>query len=329
MEMEQVKQIKHHFSRLGLMYFFGTLVIIGVQTAAIFIMQAAAPELLADNDLYLIATMLPMYLIAMPVAGLLIRTVPAEPVQKRSMPFGRWLVAFMMCYSIMYLSNIIGNMLTTLIGAVKGAPVNNAILQIASGISPWVSILIMVICAPIAEEFIFRKLLIDRCVRYGEGCSVILSGVMFGLFHGNLNQFAYAFTLGAFFGYIYVKTGKIIYTIAMHMVINFLGSVASLALLQFSGYEQMMSLADDPGALTAYVADHLPQLMVFILYFVFILGLTIAGIVLLIVNAKKFTTYPGEIILPKGHRFSILFLNVGMILFSAFWIIQIIIQLFR
>ncbi len=329
MEMEQVKQTKRHFSRLGLMYFFGTLVIIGVQMAAIFIMQAAMPDLLTDNDLYLVATMLPMYLIAMPVAALLIRTVPAESIQKRNMSVGQWLVAFMMCYAVMYLSNIIGNVLTTLIGSIKGAPVNNTIIDIASGISPWASILIMVLCAPIAEEFIFRKLLIDRCVRYGEGCCVVLSGVMFGLFHGNLNQFAYAFTLGAFFGFIYVKTGKIIYTIIMHMVINFLGSVASLVLLRFSGYEQMMSLANDPGALTAYITGHLPQLLVFILYLVLILGLTIAGIVLLIVNAKKFTTYPGEVVLPKGQRFSILFLNVGMILFSAFWILQIVLQLFQ
>ena len=56
-----------------------------------------------------------------------------------------------------------------------------------------VTFLYMVICAPILEEYIFRKLIVDRTVKYGQGVAVVLSGLMFGLFHGNLNQFAYAF----------------------------------------------------------------------------------------------------------------------------------------
>ncbi len=329
MEMEQLKQTKHHFSKLGLMYFLGTLIITGIQLAGIILIQQLSPDILQDNNLYLISAMLPMYIISMPLMALLIRTVPASHIKKRRMSAGQWILAFMMCYAVMYLSNIIGNLITTLIGAAKGEPVTNAIIEVASGISPLVSMLIMVLLAPIAEELIFRKMLIDRVVRYGEGCAVLLSGVMFGLFHGNLNQFAYAFTLGVFFGFIYVKTGKIVYTILMHMVVNFLGSVVSLLLLRFSGYEQMMNLMNTPEAIIPYVMDHLVQLSIFFLYLIAVLGVTIAGIVLLIVNAKKFTTYPGEIEIPGGSRFSVIFLNVGMILFCVYWIIQIILQLFQ
>ena len=327
--MEQLKQAKHHFSKLGLMYFLGTLIITGIQLAGIILIQQLSPDILQDNNLYLISAMLPMYIISMPLMALLIRTVPASHIKKRRMSAGQWILAFMMCYAVMYLSNIIGNLITTLIGAAKGEPVTNAIVEVASGISPLVSMLMMVLLAPIAEELIFRKMLIDRVVRYGEGCAVLLSGVMFGLFHGNLNQFAYAFTLGVFFGFIYVKTGKIIYTIFMHMVVNFLGSVVSLLLLRFSGYEQMMNLMNTPEAIIPYVMDHLVQLSIFFLYLIAVLGVTIAGIVLLIVNAKKFTTYPGEIEIPGRSRFSVIFLNVGMILFCVYWIIQIILQLFQ
>ena len=52
-----------------------------------------------------------------------------------------------------------------------------------------VTFLYMVICAPILEEYIFRKLIVDRTVKYGQGVAIVLSGLMFGLFHGNLNQF--------------------------------------------------------------------------------------------------------------------------------------------
>ena len=46
------------------------------------------------------------------------------------------------------------------------------------------------------------------------------------------------------------------------------------------------------------------------------------------INFKKFKCAPGEITIPKGKRFSTIILNVGMILYCLFWIIQIILQLF-
>ena len=51
-----------------------------------------------------------------------------------------------------------------------------------------------------------------------------------------MNQFVYAFTIGAVFAYVYSKTGKIHYTILMHMLINFLGSVVSLLIFKWSGF---------------------------------------------------------------------------------------------
>ena len=43
----------------------------------------------------------------------------------------------------------------------------------------------------------FRKLLIDRIVPFGQRVAVVVSGLAFGLFHGNFYQFFYAFSLGA------------------------------------------------------------------------------------------------------------------------------------
>ena len=48
---------------------------------------------------------------------------------------------------------------------------------------------------------------------------------MFGLFHLNLFQFFYAFGLGLMFGYVYMRTSQLRYSIVMHMIINFNGSV--------------------------------------------------------------------------------------------------------
>lgn len=331
MENEMMTQTKKHFSRLGLMYFLGTLIILGGQYLTSFIVGAAAPDLYENYDLYFIIIMLPMYIISMPLMALLIRTVPAvQPSEKKKMSVGQWIVAFLMCYAAMYVSNIVGTILTQIIGILKGSSVTNNILAVASSANPWTNLLIMVICAPIAEELLFRKLLIDRTIKYGEGCAIFFSGLFFGLFHGNLNQFVYAFVMGLFFGFIYIRTRNIIYTILMHMLNNFISSIVAMSLLKSSGYLELMESGySTTEEMMPFITEHLPQMLIFMVYILVVIGLTITGIILLIVNAKKFTCNPGEITVPKGKRFSTYILNVGMILFCAIWLIQIILQLFQ
>lgn len=325
MENETLRDNKKHFSKLGLMYFFGSLTIIIVQTAAFLIAASVNPDLLSNADAYLYITLLPMYLIAVPIMGFLIRRVPAVKIEKHQMNLKQLSSCFCICYAIMYISNIIGQIITLIIGAVKGSPVSNVLTNITSGISPATALILMVLCAPVIEELLFRKLLIDRTVKYGEGTAILLSGLLFGLFHGNLNQFAYAFSLGIFWGFIYVKTGKLIYSIVLHMIINFLGSVVSLFLLQLPF---LQADTTDMSAMMAAMTEHIGLLLLFLLYIVFIMVILITGIVLLVKKRRNFTCRPGEVEIPKGKRFSTVILNVGMILFILLWTIQIIAQLF-
>ena len=92
----------------------------------------------------------------------------------------------------------------------------------------WGILLIVVLIGPILEEYLCRKVLLDRINQYGQGISVLVSGLIFGLIHGNFYQFFYAFGLGAIFAYIYVKTGKWKYPVVFHILINFMGSVVPL-----------------------------------------------------------------------------------------------------
>lgn len=323
-----VKQGRKHFSSIGLMYFLGTLVIYGFQLGAQLIIKRFWPDILNDPNFSLLCNMATMYLISMPLMMLMIRSVPAVKVEKHPMSFGKLLIALIMCYSIMYCSNIIGTIITFIIGLVKGAPVNNVIQEVATSIHPLLSFFIMVICAPVMEELIFRKLLVDRAVRYGQGIAVVLSGFMFGLFHGNLSQFVYAFALGMFLAFLYVRTGKIQYTIVLHMAVNFVGGVIAPALLKLLDYDSLNAAmaSQDEQIIMQAMADVFPGLLVFLLYLLLLFGVVIAGIVLLIVFRKKFMLAGGAV-LPKGKKFSTVILNVGMILFCLFWIVMIVLQL--
>lgn len=325
MNYELLKTYKKHFSSLGLMYFFGALIIIGVQVAVSMLVLAFAPSLLENPNLSLLVSMLPTYAIAFPLTSLLIRQVPGVQMKKHNMKPTQLLGAFAISYALMYLSNLAGQFFTNIIGIIKGSPVDDAIADLVSELNPLTAFFVMVLLAPALEEWIFRKLLVDRTIRYGEGTAIFLSGLMFGLFHGNLNQFVYTFLVGAFWAFIYVKTGRLRYTIYLHMALNFMGSIGSLFFL-----DAISTLEGGSSAMNGFhfLLGMLLPLAIVIPYLIVVFGLVISGIVLLVTNWKRFRLIPAELFIPKEKRFSVIFLNAGMILYVLFWIIQIILQLF-
>lgn len=329
---DELKAARKHFSKLGGMFILGTLVIYAAQLIPMTLIQLLKPEWLENGNISLMISVLPMYLIGMPVLILLVRTIPGETPRRHSIKPGAFIIAVIMCFAIVYISNIVGNLITALIGALKGGMVQNQVLNVTQNVSIWMIVFYMVICAPIMEEFVFRKLIVDRTVRYGQGAAVLMSGLMFGLFHGNLNQFMYAFVLGMFLAFLYVKTGDIRITIALHMMINFVGGVVASGLLRMidlDGYTQAM-MGGDMAAMMTYIQENLAGIMAYAVFGIFVLAMMVAGGVLLIVNLvkHKFVLEKGSVIIPKGQRFGTMILNVGMIIYSIFWIAMIIIQLF-
>lgn len=326
-----LKDVKKHFSKLGLRYFIGTLIIYAVQLGISGLCAMIWPQIAENYNLYFLSMMLPMYIIAIPIMVYLIQRIPAENVaMKKKMKLSHGIVAFLICYAGTIIANIAGLGVTSVISIFKQSQVDNVMVNLVGQLHPVVTILVTVVCAPIAEELLFRKLLIDRTVKYGEGTAVVLSGLMFGLFHGNLNQFVYAFFLGAFFGFIYVKTRNVLHTVLLHMGINFVGSVAGVLVLDISGYNAIME-ATMNGATEAEIMaismENAAGMMILGIYGMAIIGMVLAGVILFIVNRKKFTLSQGEVVIPKGKRFTTVILNLGMILYGIFWIVQIIRQL--
>lgn len=330
---EPLKVTRKHFSKLGGMFVLGTVIIYAVQLIPAALVQIFRPEWLRDANVSLSLSMLPMYLIGMPALIALVKRVPAVTVEKKEMKWWQFLLALIMCFGVMYASNFIGTFISTVIGLLKGSAVQNALLDITTSISPLFVVLYMVICAPIMEEYVFRKLIVERTVKYGQGVAVLLSGFMFGLFHGNLNQFAYAFTLGCFLAYLYVKTGKLKITIMIHMIVNFMGSVVSLKLLDLidlNGYMEIVENGMDMNALADFMTENALGWTLYMFFVFFIIASILTTLVLFIVSlaTKKITFARGQVVIPRGKRFRTVILNIGMLLYSIFWIVMIVIQLF-
>ena len=79
------------------------------------------------------------------------------------------------------------------------------------------------IITPAAEEIIFRGLVFNRVKKqYGSLYGIVVSSVMFGVFHFNLVQGLYAFIIGMAFAYCYELAGDLKIPVYMHMSINVL-----------------------------------------------------------------------------------------------------------
>jgi membrane protease YdiL (CAAX protease family) len=318
---ELARRARCDFSRIGLALFF-----MGVLTTVLQLVFSLLPGLwpgCADNRWYLwLATFVPLYLVGMPAAALLMRRVPADTLEKKKMHPGNFFVVFAMCMGILYTGSILGTLLSTLFTR-GGAhnPLEDYVSQ-----TTVLSVLIAVVLAPILEELVFRKLLIDRLARYGGALAVVTSGLCFGLFHMNLYQFFYAAGLGMLFGYLYLRTGKILYTIVLHMLVNFMGSVVSVFMSNLVDQSVLSGLDySDPQAVMDAILPQLPQVLAVEAYALVLLGLVIGGIAVLICARKKFVFPPAPQQLAHGGR--IAFCNIGMLLFFALCLCILVLNL--
>lgn len=335
-ENNGIRDAKSAFSKLGFMFLLGTIIIYALQYGVSWAVNEWKPEWLESMTGSLIVSMVPMYLIGMPALIALVKRLPATQPQQHTMKKWHFVLAIIMCFAVMYLTNYVGVFISFLVGMLKGSPVNNAITTIATTANMGVTFVIMVICAPLYEEFIFRKLIVDRTVRYGQGVAIVISGLMFGLFHGNLNQFIYATAMGMFLAFLYVKTGKLKITIAIHMILNFFGSVISVLILKAIKYEELLALEANMTSQEAYMQDvmnlvmaNLPGWIAYMCYACAIFIFMIAGFVLFIVFRKRFVLEKGEISIPKGQCFRTVILNPGMLVYCLFWVAMIILALFQ
>ena len=133
-----------------------------------------------------------MYGIGFPLFAWLMGRIPScEMKEKKKIRVGQFFGMLVLCYGLTYLGNVIGGLLMEAAGTLKGADYSNPVSDVIGQMDVGMIILTSVIIAPVMEELVFRKYLVDRLVPYGQKTAVVLSGLFFGLFHGNFYQFFY------------------------------------------------------------------------------------------------------------------------------------------
>ncbi len=231
-----VKTEKRRFSTLCLAVASIFVVSILAQLVLLLPLILFFPTLLQSSVVSSLIGSVAMYAIAMPTSLLLFSACrPRSKPTRQSLGVFPMLCLLMASLALTVVGNYIGILANGLISAITGRETVNPVAEMTEGIPLSLAFVTLVILAPIFEELFLRKLVIDRLRHHGDLFAILFSGIVFGLIHGNLSQFFYAALLGMLFGAVYCYTGNVLYSIGLHMAVNFMGGVYSLIMIRAFG----------------------------------------------------------------------------------------------
>lgn len=303
---------KKFFSKIGVNYLILGAIALICQIILVNILNVTQPEYVADINILSGLASFCNYIIPFPIFYWLMKKLEKVKIEKNGVDLKTFFIYISITLTLMWIGNIIGLAITMLLSGAIQTDISNPVQQLINSADIWFNLLVISIFAPICEEILFRKMLIDRTIRYGAKVSIVLSAVIFAFFHGNLNQFFYAFLMGGFFAYVYIKTGKITYTIILHVIVNLMGSVVSIIVANAATSLQSGFNPTDASILVIY----------FTLLFTFIV---VGFYGFSKFNQAKLNGRKTEIAIKNPIRTALL--NYGMILFMLFFIGEMIYQI--
>ncbi len=128
--------------------------------------------------------------------------------------YGRFAAAVLSMTAALAAASSIGlNILLSLTGLVQNSAGYQRVAQNQYGVTFGVGLFLYTVISPLAEEVVFRGVLYNRLRRHfcGSGGlpvsgAVFVSGVMFGIYHGNLVQGIYGCCMGILITWLYERT---------------------------------------------------------------------------------------------------------------------------
>ena len=297
---------KLYFSRFGLFVLAYTLINSTVQVTAMVVVMRFFPSLYYN---YLFGRILPivaMYAVAFPIAYGIIKPLPTVYPIDDKWSFGELAGCVCVCITIMTGGSYVSNIVVTFLSNLRGSFIENPLGTSIQSMPLWATFLFICVLAPIFEELFFRAFLCKKLLMTGEIYAIILPAAFFALSHGNFYQVFYAFAFGCFFSFIYVRTGKIIYTIVFHMIVNFIGSFLTAIIL---GHVDLSSILRGEIATDT---ESLIGLIVLIVYELIIYAAMIAGVVIIIKKMRGFRLHTGILPPPEKKGFTCVMMNGGV-----------------
>lgn len=155
----------------------------------------------------------------------------------------------------------------------------------------------IVVIPPLVEEIMFRGVILQSLRRYGDGFAVLVSAMLFGMYHGNFVQMVFAFLSGLALGFVVIRTNSLLPSILIHFINNGI-SYAGEMVTRFYG----QNAADRMEAIATYT----------------LIALGVVAMIVLILQHKLLSRKRSGSILPFSSRLGAAFGNVGAVCFIIY-----------
>ncbi|MBD5136606.1 MAG: CPBP family intramembrane metalloprotease [Lachnospiraceae bacterium] len=270
---------------------FGIAIMFGIYWMYSYFLEEYIP--IADSLKSLLGLVV-LYVIGLGMFVLITKKVSVQKYEKKKISLRTIGLSFLLQFTAIMVLSVMVNISTVLGADNTSADINATSLYM---------LFMLLIFNPIIEEIVFRKILADKLLKYGEGFYMLVSSFCFGIVHGvslGVPHIIYTFILGMIWSYLMVKTGNIKLVIFMHALSNFFGSVIIQSLLNIS-------------------------MIVTGIYSMLLMLSGVIGLIMFIVNKKK-VVIDGESFFIKKGTMKEIFSNKGIWFYMALTLIVMIIK---
>jgi membrane protease YdiL (CAAX protease family) len=111
-------------------------------------------------------------------------------------------------------------MLISSLSAIFDSSMIDTINTIAAESPPIAAVIALAVIPAITEELVARGVVLSGFREVSPLKAALVNGLIFGLMHGNLRQFFYAFALGTFIAMLVIRGGNVVYGVILHFVLN-------------------------------------------------------------------------------------------------------------
>lgn len=111
----------------------------------------------------------------------------------------------------------------SIVNSISTIFVDNKVTKVVNDLNTnplWLNLILLAIVPAVCEEYIFRGLIFNGYKKRNPFGAMLMSSLLFGLLHMNINQFIYAFIMGCIFCILVYATGTIISSIIAHFIFN-------------------------------------------------------------------------------------------------------------
>jgi len=185
-----------------------------------------------DDNMLLILIMIQFYCILFPTLFYMIRN---RINIKDALRFNRpgLLPSFLIILisgPALYAASSLNSIVVYLLQFIGHLPDNSPIPIPQNPAEVFVTLLVIAIAPAICEEILHRGLLLSAYENRGTMKAVVITGIMFGVFHFDINNLLGPIFLGILFGYYVVRTNSIFAGVIAHFMNNFLATIMQYSL---------------------------------------------------------------------------------------------------